>query len=106
MTDTAGLLPRLSARLGELSSHRQTVTYGALARDLGCRMGELTQALETLMEADTAAGHPLRAALCDARLTPGLPAPGFFEKAAALGYDLTAPVEFVRRQRHDLFERA
>jgi hypothetical protein len=92
----------LETRLAALSAAGQTIPYGALARDLGLRMAELTAALEALMEADTAAGRPLRAALCEARLTPGLPARGFFDKAAALGHDVSDPAVFAAEQRRRL----
>ncbi len=105
MIDAAGLLPRLAVALQELADAGQTQTYGALARTLNCRMGELTAALETLMEADAAANHPLRAALCEARLTPGRPAPGFFTKAAALGFDISDPDAFTARHRAALFDQ-
>lgn len=92
-------MSRLEARLAELAALGQTLTYGALARELGWRMAELTAALEALMEADAAAGQPLRAALCEARLAGGLPAPGFFLKAAELGFDVSNPQEFTEIQR-------
>jgi hypothetical protein len=88
----------LEDRLAALAAAGQTIPYGVLARDLGLRMADLTAALEALMEADTAAGQPLRAALCEARLTPGLPARGFFDKAAALGHDISDPAAFVATQ--------
>ncbi|MCB6177471.1 hypothetical protein LHP98_04915 [Rhodobacter sp. Har01] len=75
----------LEARLAALAAAGATVTYGALARDLGLRMGELTAALEATMDADAAAGRPFRAAVCAGRLAQGLPAAGFFLKAAELG---------------------
>ena len=77
-------MKRLESRLAALAAAGQTLTYGALARDLGLRMGELTAALEDLMEQDAALGHPFRAALCEGRLSHGLPAAGFFLKAAQL----------------------
>lgn len=95
----------LEIRLAALAAAGQTIPYGALARDLGLRMAELTAALEALMEADTAAGNPLRAALCEARLTPGLPARGFFDKAAALGHDVSDPAAFIAKQRQLLSAR-
>lgn len=75
----------LEARLAALAAAGDTVTYGALARELGLRMGELTAALEALMAQDAAAGRPFRAAVCKGRLAGGLPAAGFFLKAAELG---------------------
>jgi hypothetical protein len=90
----------LEVRLAALAASGQTATYGALARDLGLRIGELTAALEVLMEADAAAGRPFRAALCTARLSAGkLPAPGFFAKAAALGRPTDDPAGFVQQER-------
>lgn len=94
----------LEARLAALAAAGRTVTYGALAAELGLRIGELTDALEALMEADAAAGHPLRAALCEGRLERGLPARGFFLKAADLGFDVSDPTGFVAAQRAGLFK--
>ncbi len=54
------------------------------------------------MEADAAAGAPLRAALCRGRLSGDLPARGFFDKAAALGFDTSDPVAFTAAQRDRL----
>jgi hypothetical protein len=48
----------LEARLADLAAQGKTMTYGALARDLGWRVSELTDALERLMEEDAAAGAP------------------------------------------------
>ena len=100
------MIAGLEARLGHLAAQHQTTTYGALARDLGltgpASIARLTTALEALMEADAALGRPLRAALVSARLTPGLPAPGFFAKAAALGFDTSDPAAFVAAQRKAL----
>jgi hypothetical protein len=94
----------LTARLAELAAQQTTLSYGALARDLGWRMGELTAALEALMEADAGTGQPLRAVLVTARLTPGMPATGFFLKAQELGlFDGTDPAAFVYDQREKLF---
>ena len=88
------MIDDLAARLADLAALNQTITYGALARDLGltgpATIAHLTDALEALMEQDAAAGHPLRAALVTARGSP-LPAPGFFDKAAALGHDTATP---------------
>lgn len=89
----------LAARLAALSAAGGTITYGALARDLGWRMADLTAALERLMAEDTAAGRPLRAAVLRGRLSGDLPARGFFDKAAALGHDVSDPEAFVARHR-------
>ena len=76
-----------------------TTTYGALARDLGWRVAELTDALERLMEADAANDAPQRAALLEARLGNGMPAPGFFLKLAELGLTPEDPATFVAETR-------
>ncbi|NEX45375.1 hypothetical protein [Pseudotabrizicola algicola] len=89
----------LVSALGALAASGQTITYGALARDLGWRMAELTSALESLMEQDARAGRPLRASLCEARLSGGLPARGFFEKASELGFDVSDPAAFAAAHR-------
>ncbi|MBL9075118.1 MAG: hypothetical protein JNJ68_15620, partial [Tabrizicola sp.] len=75
-------MTRLEARLAALAAAGATVTYGALARELGLRMADLTAQLETLMEEDATLNRPFRAALLRQRLSPDqLPAPGFFQKA-------------------------
>ena len=89
----------LETRLAALAAAGQTTSYGALARDLGLRMADLTQALEALMEEDAAQGRPFRAALCAARLGHGLPARGFFDKAVALGHRIDDPDTFILTQR-------
>lgn len=101
----------LEARLAQLAALQQTITYGQLARDLAIpgpgAIARLTQALETLMEIDALAAQPLRAALCAGRLAQGLPAPGFFTKAAHLGYILgDNPEEFVLHHRQALWAAA
>lgn len=93
----------LETRLAALAAAGETITYGDLARALGLRIGELTAQLEALMEDDAAQGAPFRAALLRQRLSPDhLPAPGFFQKAAALGADVADPVAFTARQRRNL----
>jgi hypothetical protein len=93
----------LEARLADLARRGQLIGYGALARELGLPLAALTAALETTMAADVAAGRPLRAALCEARLTPGLPARGFFQAAGALGLRIDDPAGFVEAQRAALW---
>ncbi|PKP69026.1 MAG: hypothetical protein CVT83_04730 [Alphaproteobacteria bacterium HGW-Alphaproteobacteria-5] len=70
-------------------------TYKGLADHLGLKppqtIHRVTEALETLMAEDAAAGRPLLAALCVSRLEPGLPARGFFVAAEALGLFSGAP---------------
>lgn len=89
----------------DLAARNETTTYGALAQSLGWRVGVLTDALERLMEEDAALGHPFRAALLEAKLTPGLPAPGFFQKAADLGARIDDPLTFVMAERNALKRR-
>jgi Mn2+/Fe2+ NRAMP family transporter len=77
------------AALDLLVRAEETATYGDLARHLGIpgpgSIATLAAALEATMEADAAAGRPLRAALLAGRTRDGLPAAGFFEAAARLG---------------------
>ncbi|MDP4032586.1 MAG: hypothetical protein Q8P60_07040 [Pseudorhodobacter sp.] len=103
----------LVAALAELAARGQTVTYGKLARALAIpgpgSIARLAQALEALMDADAAAERPLRAVLCSGRLQGGLPASGFFAKAAQLGR-YAGPTQgpeaeaFVARERAALFK--
>lgn len=91
----------LENALAALAASGQTTSYGALARDLGLRMGELTAALEALMEEDAALGRPFRAVLVHAR-GGSLPARGFFDKAAELGRPAADPAAFVAAERRAL----
>lgn len=65
------------------------LSYGALARDLNVpgpgAIARVTAALEALMRDDMAHGRPFVAALCEGKLSGGMPALGFFEMAAKLG---------------------
>lgn len=89
----------LTARLADLAAQGKTTTYGALARDMGWRVADLTAALERLMEEDAATGLPQRAALLEGRLSNGLPAQGFFLKLAELGIHPADPAVFVAETR-------
>jgi len=104
------VITRLDARLDDLAAQRQVMTYGALAADLGLegpgRIARLTAALEELMETDSAAGRPLRAALVVGRDSGGLPARGFFQKAQALGHDTRDPAAFHQTHLDACFARA
>jgi len=91
----------LEERLAALAAAGQSTTYGALARDLGLRMGELTAALEALMEEDAALGRPFCAVVVNARGS-ALPARGFFDKAAELGRPAMDPAAFVADERQAL----
>ena len=72
-----------------LLESRYPLSYGALARCLDVpgpgAIAKIAQALESLMRDDQADGRPFVAALCEGRLSGGLPALGFFQMAAALG---------------------
>jgi hypothetical protein len=106
------LADHLEAALDLLVRAGETATYGELARHLGIpgpgSIATLTSALEATMEADAAAGRPLRAALCAGRTRDGLPAAGFFEAATRLGryngpsHGLEA-AEFAAAERRALF---
>lgn len=93
------LTAKVAGRLARLAATGGTIGYGALAAELGLRVAELTAVLERLMEEDAAAGQPLRAALMEGRLSGGLPARGFFEKAAALGLETGEDAAFVADHR-------
>jgi hypothetical protein len=93
----------LETRLAALAAADETITYGALAKELGLRMADLTTQLEQLMEHDAARGQPFRAALLCQRLSPGnLPAPGFFLKSAQLGRPAEDPAAFTQTERQAL----
>ena len=96
-------MKRLEDALAALAAAGETITYGALAKDLGLRMADLTARLEALMETDARDGKPFRAALLRQRLSSeGLPAPGFFLKAAELGHPTDDPAAFTTDQRRRL----
>ena len=98
-------MTRLEEVLADLTTTRSLITYGALARTLNIApLADLTIRLETMMAADAGLGKPLRAALCRAKGPGDLPAPGFFLKAAELGFDVSDPVAFVALQRAGLFK--
>ena len=99
----------LEARLAELAAARRTAGYGNMAQALGLTgpgtIARLTGALESLMDEDAARGLPFRAALVTARGST-LPARGFFDKAATLGFDISDPEALVADHRRRLFETA
>jgi hypothetical protein len=87
---TGGVLDDdLRKTLTDQAKTGKTVTYAALAERLGLKppqtIHRVAEALERLMDGDAAAGRPLLAALCTSKARPGLPGPGFFLKAQALG---------------------
>lgn len=82
----------LRAYLEGLAASGRTATYHEAALDLGIpapqSIHKLTRLLEETMAEDAAAGRPLLAAFVVSRTREGLPAPGFFARAKALGrYD-------------------
>lgn len=75
--------------LADRARRRLTISYGDLAREARIpsphTVHKTGEALEALMEEDAAAGRPLLAAVAISKVRDGLPAPGFFQKAAELG---------------------
>lgn len=71
------------ARIGSLATYKQLADR--LELEPPYTIHRVTQALETLMAEDVAAGRPLLAALCVSKLHQRLPRRGFFITAAALG---------------------
>jgi hypothetical protein len=83
------LKERLRQALIDQAQTGNPTTYNELADRLGLEppqtIHRLVEALETLMEADVAAGRPMLAALCVSKMRPGVPARGFFLAAKVLG---------------------
>jgi hypothetical protein len=83
------LKERLREALIDQAQTGKPTTYNELADRLGLEppqtIHRLVEALETLMEADVAAGRPMLAALCVSKMWPGVPARGFFLAAKVLG---------------------
>ena len=93
----------LEDRLAAVAAAGETIAYGALAREFGLRLGELTARLEAMMEEDARQGLPLRAAvLCQRLSSDRLPAPGFFLKAQNLGCLIEDPAAFTEDHRQRL----
>lgn len=82
------LKDRLREILIDQAQTTSPITYKELANRLGLippqTIHRVTQALESLMAEDVAAGRPLLAALCVSRLQQSLPGRGFFAMAEAL----------------------
>ena len=80
---------RIRTHLIGLAMKAQSVTYAMLADTINVqppnRIHQVTKALEALMAEDAANGHPFISALVISARRRGLPAPGFFETAHALG---------------------
>jgi Fe-S cluster biogenesis protein NfuA len=87
--EDAALAARARRWLDGLDPDAAPVTYAALAAALDLRpphaIGRAAAALEATMREDAAAGRPFLAALVVGRARGGVPAPGFFDTAAALG---------------------
>lgn len=87
--DGDALTSRMRVYLIALAARAQSITYAMLADALDVRppnrIHQVTEALEALMAEDVANGHPFIAALVISAHRRGLPAPGFFETACALG---------------------
>ena len=91
-----------------LQTSETSLSYGSLARHLDVPgpgvIARVTTALEATMRDDMAAGRPFIAAMCEGKLSGGMPALGFFQMAAALGR-YTGPAEgpealaFVQQER-------
>jgi hypothetical protein len=83
------LKERLRQALIDQAQTGNPTTYKELADRLGLEppqtIHRIVEALETLMEADIAAGRPMLAALCVSKIRPGIPARGFFMAARVLG---------------------
>lgn len=92
-------LLQLRAILEQARRERRTVTYLQAADALGLaapkRIHKLTRLVEMLLRQDADAGRQPLAALVVSRVRGGLPAPGFFDRAARLGiFDGRDPAGF------------
>ena len=83
------LARRLRAHLQALATLRLPITYQEAAKGLLLlppnTIHQVTEALEQIMAEDAAAARPFIAAMVISKWRDGLPAPGFFDCAAALG---------------------
>ncbi|HKL51937.1 MAG TPA: hypothetical protein VJ908_12290 [Wenzhouxiangellaceae bacterium] len=92
-------LLRLRAVLEQARRENRTVTYLQAADATGIeppqRIHQLARLVEILLKQDVAAGRVPLAALVVSRVRGGLPAPGFFDRAARLGiFDGADPARF------------
>ncbi|WP_203594774.1 hypothetical protein [Wenzhouxiangella limi] len=104
-------LASIGAVLDQQARRQQTLTYLELADAVAMpgpqRIHRVTRLLEILMQRDATAGRPIRSALAVSRVGQGLPAAGFFDRAARLGlFDGKDPAGFHRRQLEALFAGA
>ena len=83
------LKERLRRALIEQAQTGNPTTYRELANRLGLEppntIHRITEALESLMQDDVAAGRPILSAICVSKMRTGIPARGFFLEARALG---------------------
>ncbi|NQW12511.1 MAG: hypothetical protein HQ481_21815 [Alphaproteobacteria bacterium] len=83
------LADRLMPILEDAARRRATLTYAELAHAADVApphsIHKTTEALQTLMAVDAAAGRPLLAAVVVSAKRGGAPAPGFFQTARAVG---------------------
>lgn len=83
------LAARVRAFLQDFACRSQPITYQQLANSLQLAppntIHRLTNSLEALMQQDATARRPFITALVISKRRNGLPAPGFFDCAAALG---------------------
>jgi len=85
--------------LEQARRENRTVTYLQAADATGIeppqRIHQLARLVEILLKQDVAAGRVPLAALVVSRVRGGLPAPGFFDRAARLGiFDGADPARF------------
>jgi len=102
------LADRLRTYLARLGPDETPITYGALARAVGLYLPgsvrKVTEALETTMREDAAAGRPFVAAQVVNRHS-GLPGKGFFDLAHSLGHALPEDQEALATYRKRLSAR-
>ena len=83
------LKERLRQTLIDQARTGSPTTYRELAARLGLEppntIRRIAEALENLMEDDVAASRPILSALCVSKTGTGIPQPGFFRVAQALG---------------------
>jgi len=111
MTDSArdADLVRLRAALEQARRERRTITYLQAADAVGVeppqRIHKLSRLVEILLKQDVNAGKPPLAALVVSRVRGGIPAPGFFDRAARLGiFDGRDPARFHSNLLASLFD--
>ena len=99
-------LEHLRQALIDQAQTGSTTTYGEFANRLGLEppntIRRIIEALEDLMAEDVAAGRPILAAICVSKARTGIPQPGFFLTAQALGVfsgDPTGPEAFAFHAR-------